>query len=144
MEQSSAAEAQDADIHPANHDCAGIFDRAQREDMESFAEYDAETFRAGHHPRAVTVFSVGSAPRFGVDAIMEALAEHFTQRNGTWQWRELQRWVDCPRTAVILYETWYSIPSEGRASHAFTSVTYTYRGGRWLAIHDQGTPVRSG
>ena len=32
--------------------CARQFEAAQRADMESFRDYDAETFRDGHHPDA--------------------------------------------------------------------------------------------
>ena len=46
--------------------CARQFERAQRVDMESFRDYDAATFKAGHHPDAVTVFASG-AVRYGID-----------------------------------------------------------------------------
>src|SRR3982751_705715 len=51
--------------------CAEQFEVAQRTDMESFRDYDRETFRAGHDSRAVTVFASG-AVRYGIDAIMAA------------------------------------------------------------------------
>src|SRR5688500_15295268 len=46
--------------------CARQFELAQRMDMESFRDYDAETFRAVHDERAVTVFASG-AVRTGID-----------------------------------------------------------------------------
>ena len=49
--------------------CAEQFELAQRTDMESFRDYDRETFREGHDPRAVTIFASG-AVRYGIDAIM--------------------------------------------------------------------------
>ena len=49
--------------------CAEQFEVAQRTDMESFRDYDRETFREGHDPRAVTIFASG-AVRYGIDAIM--------------------------------------------------------------------------
>ncbi len=118
--------------------CARSFDEAQRTDMESFAAYDAETFRDGHHPEAITVFASG-ARRFGVDAIMEALAPHFEDREAIWTWTELYRFVDGCKTGYILYETWYEVPSSGAKQHALTAVTYVREQGRWLAIADQGT-----
>ena len=72
--------------------CAEQFEVAQRTDMESFRDYDRETFREGHDPRAVTVFASG-AVRFGIDAIMRALESHFhrpTER-GLAEARELGR-----------------------------------------------------
>ena len=118
--------------------CARDFDEAQRADMESFASFDAQTFRDGHHPEAVTVFASG-ARRMGIDAIMEALASHFADRSATWRWTELHRFIDDCRTAYILYETWYEDPSTGVSQHALTAVTYVRERGRWLAIADQGT-----
>ena len=126
--------------HP-DHDCVALFEEAQRTDMESFAAYDADTFRDGHHPDATTIFGSGSGIFVGVDAIMQRLAGHFEMRQATWRWRELHRWVDCPRTALIVYETWYELASESFSSHRLTSVVYVQREGRWVAIHDQGTPI---
>jgi len=120
--------------------CARSFDEAQRVDMESFARFDAETFRAIHHPEAITVFASG-ARRMGIDAIMEALAPHFDNRHATWKWTERHRFVDGCRSAYILYETWYEIPSQGVSRHTLTGVTYIREHGRWLGIADQGTPL---
>lgn len=118
--------------------CARQFETAQRIDMESFRDYDAETFRAGHHPDAVTVFASGGV-RYGIDAIMEALRSHFENREGVWAWTERYRVVDGCKSAYILYETTYDIPSVGFHQRALTGVSYTYHRGKWLAIADQGT-----
>ena len=118
--------------------CAAQFEVAQKVDMESFRDFDAETFRAGHHPDAVTVFASG-AVRYGIDAIMTALNGHFVNRNAVWAWTELYRVVDGCRSAFILYDTTYDIPSIGFHQHALTGVTYTHVGDRWLSIADQGT-----
>ena len=118
--------------------CARQFEEAQRIDMESFRDYDAETFRDGHHPDAITVFASG-ARRVGVDAIMAALAPHFANREAIWAWTELYRVVDGCRAGFIVYDTTYDIPSIGFHQHALTGVTYTHVGDKWLAIADQGT-----
>lgn len=118
--------------------CAEQFEIAQRTDMESFRDFDAQTFRDGHHPDAITVFASG-AVRIGVDAIMTALNGHFVNRNAVWAWSELYRVVDGCRSAFILYDTTYDIPSIGFHQHALTGVTYSHVGDRWLAIADQGT-----
>jgi hypothetical protein len=118
--------------------CARQFEEAQRIDMESFRDFDAETFRAGHHPDAVTIFASG-AVRYGIDSIMSALNSHFVNRNAVWSWTELYRVVDGCKSAFILYDTTYDIPSIGFHQHALTGVTYTHHGNRWLAIADQGT-----
>ena len=120
--------------------CARQFDVAQRTDMESFRDFDAETFRAMHDERAVTVFTSG-ARRTGIDAIMATFASHFQNRNATWEWTELYRVVDGCRSAYILYETKYQIPSVGFRQRALTGVTYTHVGDHWLSISDQGTPL---
>ena len=118
--------------------CARQFERAQRVDMESFRDYDAATFKAVHHPDAVTVFASG-AVRYGIDAVMEALRSHFEGREAVWAWKELYRVVDGCKSAFILYETTYDIASVGFHQRALTGVTYTYHRGKWLAIADQGT-----
>ena len=118
--------------------CAAQFERAQRMDMESFRDYDAETFRAVHHPDAVTIFASGDA-FYGVDAIMGALASHFKNREAIWAWTEVYRLVDGCRSAFILYDATYTIPSIGYHQRTLTGVTYTYSKKRWLAIADQGT-----
>lgn len=118
--------------------CARQFDVAQQTDMESFRDYDAETFRAIHDDRAVTVFASG-ATRIGIDAIMTALASHFANREAIWSWTERYRVVDGCKGAFILYETVYEIPRIGFRQRALTGVTYSHDGRKWLAIADQGT-----
>jgi hypothetical protein len=118
--------------------CARQFEEAQRIDMESFRDYDRETFRDGHHPDAVTVFASG-ARRIGIDAIMAALEPHFANREAIWAWTEVSRVVGGCRSAFILYDATYDIPSIGYHQRTLTGVTYTHVGERWLSIADQGT-----
>ena len=120
--------------------CARQFEVAQRVDMESFRDYDAEAFRAGHDDRAVTVFASG-AVRVGIDAIMLALGSHFSGREALWSWTERYRVVDGCTSAFIFYETVYEIPRIGFRQRALTGVTYSHDGNTWLAIADQGTPL---
>jgi hypothetical protein len=135
---SSAASASDAEAAKRAAGCAAQFERAQRTDMESFRDYDAETFRAVHHRDAVTIFASG-AVFVGVDAIMTALASHFANREALWAWSEVYRVVDGCKSAFILYDATYDIPSIGYHQRTLTGVTYTHKGGKWLAIADQGT-----
>jgi hypothetical protein len=137
----SAASASDPADSATAAGCARQFELAQKTDMESFRDYDEETFRAGHDPRAVTVFASG-AVRFGIDAIMAALHPHFANRNAVWSWTELYRVVDGCKSAFILYDTNYDIPSAGFHQHALTGVTYTHVGDKWLSIADQGTLLK--
>jgi hypothetical protein len=135
----SAASASDpGDAGGFAQGCAEQFELAQRTDMESFRDYDRETFREGHDPRAVTVFASG-AVRYGIDAIMAALEPHFANREAIWAWTELYRVVDGCKSAFILYDATYDIPSIGYHQRTLTGVTYTHHGNRWLAIADQGT-----
>ncbi|MGO4259374.1 hypothetical protein [Lysobacter sp. TAB13] len=120
--------------------CARQFEIAQKTDMESFRDYDAATFRAIHDERAITVFDSGGT-RIGIDAIMTALASHFTNREAKWSWTERYRVVDGCRSAYILYETVYEIPRIGYRQKALTGVTYTHDGFKWLGIADQGTKL---
>jgi hypothetical protein len=120
--------------------CAAQFERAQRTDIESFQRYDAETFRAIHHPDAVTIFASGDA-FYGVDEIMNALSRHFRDREALSTWTEVYRIVDGCNSAFILYDSTYTIPSIGYHQRTLTGVTYTYQHNRWLGIADQGTYI---
>lgn len=135
---SAAVAAQDWRDGRHGRGCEQKFDEAQREDMESFRDFDAETWRAGHDPDAVSVFPSGDT-FVGIDAIMDALAGHFESRSAEWSWTELSRRVDGCRTAVIRYDATYDIPSIDYHQRAVTVVTYIYEHGRWLSIYDQGT-----
>jgi hypothetical protein len=138
MIMTSASIASDATTDGQAAGCARQFEEAQRIDMESFRDYDAETFRAGHHPDAITIFASG-AIRTGIDAIMAALGPHFANREAIWAWTEIYRVVDGCKSAFILYDATYDIPSIGFHQRTLTGVTYTHRGNKWLAIADQGT-----
>jgi len=114
--------------------CHERFDQAQRQDMESFRDYDAEAFREVHHPNAVSVFAVGEVA-IGRDAIMEALAPYFEAKVAKWSWTEITRSVQGCRTGVIVYRTLVERP--GLSRHAINTVTYTFDRGRWLVISDR-------
>ena len=120
--------------------CARQFEVAQRIDMESFRDYDAEAFRAIHADDAITIFASGHS-FVGIDTIMSVLGSHFRNREAAWSWTERYRVVDGCKTAFILYETTYAIPRIGLVQRALTGVTYTHVGGAWLAVADQGTPL---
>jgi hypothetical protein len=134
----TAASAPTAEADHISKGCAAQFERAQRTDMESFRDYDAETFRSVHHPDAVTIFASG-AVRYGIDQIMTALASHFTNREAIWAWTELYRIVDGCNSAFILYDATYDIPSVGYHQRTLVGVTYTHKGNRWVSIADQST-----
>jgi hypothetical protein len=130
--------ASEPDAEVAARGCAAQFEKAQRQDMESFRDYDAKKFRGVHHPDAVTIFASGHV-FYGLDEIMRVLASHFENREAVWAWTELYRIVDGCKSAYILYDATYDIPSSGYHQRTLTGVTYTYRKGRWLAVADQGT-----
>lgn len=132
--------AADSSTPDSRRHCETAFDEAQRVDMESFRDYEREIWRAGHDPDATTIFA-DSTMISGVDNIMAALDGHFTNREAIWEWTELRRQVHGCKSAVIFYETWYRIPRIDLNIHAITSVTYTWEGGRWLSIADQGTAL---
>jgi hypothetical protein len=124
--------------HGRDRRCARAFDEAQRTDMESFRDFDAEAFRAVHDEDAVSIFPSG-AMFSGIDDIMAALEGHFRDKNAVWSWTELSRHIDGCRTGVIIYDATYDIPAIGFHQRALTAVTYTFEHGRWLAVLDQGT-----
>jgi hypothetical protein len=120
--------------------CAHQFDEAQRVDMESFRDYDLPTWTAGHDDDAITVLAQGVWFQ-GRERIAEVLRGHFEGREATWTWTELTRAVDGCRTATILYDATYAVPSTGFRQRAYVSVTYTYKRGKWLSVIDQSTRV---
>ncbi len=136
---SAASPAQAGDRDAQARGCARQFDAAQRIDMESFRDYDAEAFRAIHDERATSVF--GQRAFIGIDAIMQALASHFANREARYTWVEQYRVVDGCKSAFILYETVYEIPRTGFRARALTGVSYTRSGNHWLALSDMGTPL---
>lgn len=122
----------------AAHRCAKKFDEAQRADMESFRDFDAKTWRAGHDRNAVSIFPSGA--RFvGIDAIMAAVKSHFANKEAVWSWTEIHRRVDGCSIGYIEYEAVYEIPRIHFYQRALTVVTYVYSHGKWLGILDQGT-----
>jgi hypothetical protein len=134
---SSPALASGAGHHDGNS-CAHKFDVAQRTDMESFRDFDADTWREGHDPNAVSIYASGA--RFvGLDAIMAAQVNHFKNKEAVWSWTELHRRVDGCSTGYIEYEAVYEIPRVHFYQKALTVVTYEYNHGKWLSIMDQGT-----
>src|SRR4029450_6144503 len=72
--------------------CVQQFDEAQRVDMESFRDYDLETWKAGHDDDAITVLAQGLWFQ-GRDRIAAVLHRHFEDREAIWTWTELTRAV---------------------------------------------------
>lgn len=123
----------------AHHNsCARKFDDAQRQDMESFRDYDREAFVDVHHPDAVSVFAAGVVA-VGLDEVMELLDSHFEAKVGKWSWTEVTREVHGCKTGFIVYRTHIERP--GLSRWALNTVTYTYEHGRWLVVSDQGTAI---
>ena len=118
--------------------CLRQLEEALRIDMESFRDFDADAFRAGHDERAVTVFPSGYVAN-GIDAIMAALGPHFANRNAVWTWTETHRIVDGCKSAVVLYDAHYDIPSQNFFQHQVVAVTWMRIDGRWLAVADTNT-----
>jgi hypothetical protein len=118
--------------------CAQRFDAAQRQDMESFRDFKADEWRAVHDRNAVSIDPSGEVA-YGIEQIMAGAKTHFERKWAVWSWIELSRQVDGCRTAVIVYDATYDIPSIEYHQRAVTTVTYTYKHGRWLAVLDQGT-----
>lgn len=121
--------------------CERQLEEALRLDMESFRDFDADTFRAGHDERAITVFPSGFVAN-GIDATMAALAPHFANRNAVWTWTETHRIVDGCKSAVVVYDARYDIPSQGFFQHQIVTVTWIYENGSWLAVADVNTLLR--
>ncbi|MGW6198636.1 hypothetical protein ACWF0M_20985 [Kribbella sp. NPDC055110] len=118
--------------------CAQKFDQAQRTDMESFRDFDRDTWLRGHDTGVVSIVADGRV-RVGLDAVAQASLPRFTSKDSVWSWTEITRKVDGCSTGFIVYTTKYAIPRLDYWFTAVTTVTYEYRHGRWLVILDQGT-----
>jgi hypothetical protein len=120
--------------------CARQFEQAQRTDMESFRDFDRDTWVAGHDDDAITIFTTGQMVQ-GRDNIANTLRNHFNNRNAVWTWTELTRAVDGCKTATIVYDATYAVPSDNFTLREIVSVTYTHKHGRWLSVIDQGAEL---
>ncbi|GAA0936665.1 hypothetical protein GCM10009554_24350 [Kribbella koreensis] len=118
--------------------CAQKFDQAQRTDMESFRDFDRDTWLAGHDKGVVSIVADGRV-RVGLDAVAAASKPRFISKDSVWSWTEQTRKVDGCKTGFIVYTTKYAIPRLDYWFTAVTAVTYTYKHGRWLMVLDQGT-----
>ncbi len=118
--------------------CERSFDQAQRADMESFRDFDAETWREGHADDAISIFPTGEM-FVGIEEIMTAAERHFTKRHAVWSWTELSRHVDGCKSAMIVYDATYDIPAFDYHQRALTTVTYVFERGDWWSVMDQGT-----
>lgn len=108
--------------------------------MESFRDFDRETWRGVHAVDAVSILPTGAVVA-GRDQIVEALGAHFDQRRAHWSWSELSRRVQPERVGHVLYETVYEIPVAGVRQRALTGVTFAFLDGSWLVVCDQGTAL---
>jgi hypothetical protein len=61
--------------------------------------------------------------------------------SGHRHWSKLTRAVDGCKTATIVYDATYAVPSDNFTLREIVSVTYTYKHGRWLSVIDQGTEL---
>jgi hypothetical protein len=120
--------------------CARKFDQAQRTDMESFRDFDRETWVEGHDDDAISIYNNGTWVQ-GRDAIAASQNAHFTNRNAVWTWTELTRAVDGCSTATIVYDATYAIPSQNFSVRLIINVTYTFKRGKWFSVIDQGTEM---
>jgi len=135
-----AAAGTDHGTSPVAAYCARKFDQAQRTDMESYRDFDRETWVALHDDDAITILNNGRVIQ-GRDAIAASQNAHFTNRNAVWSWTELTRAVDGCSTGTVVYDATYAIPSQNFSVRLIINVTYTFKHGRWFSTLDQGTAI---
>ena len=116
------------------------FEEAQRTDMEAFRDYDRETWRNVHTEDAVSIFPSGAVVQ-GRDAIVDALASHFDDEEAIFTWTERLRTVSVARRTSSTTRCTRSSIAYRQAAR--TGVSYTFEGGRWLVVADQGTAYRA-
>lgn len=129
------------DDHGDVRRCAQQFEVAQKQDMETFRDFDAAGWRAVHDENAISIAANG-VPIVGIDAIMAATESYFEAKNVVWSWTELRRSVNGCESGFIIYNTTYAIPSQNFSVDLLTVVSYVHKGNKWLGVLDQNT-VRS-
>jgi hypothetical protein len=134
----AAADTGQAGSTETGRGCLAELEDALRQDMESFRDFDADAFREGHDERAITVFPNGRIAN-GIDEIMTALGPHFHDRNAVWTWTETHRVVEGCKTAFVVYDARYEIPSIGFRQHQVVAITWIRKHGKWLAVADTNT-----
>jgi SnoaL-like domain len=119
----------------ASRACARDFGTAVRRYVRTTHRRDAAGFASLLDPRVVVVLRPGDV-FYGKRATMRFIRGFFADPGWTQSFREITRTVRGCRTAFVLFDSVYRAPGADPLPLVI-GVSFTRRGGRWLAVHNQ-------
>ncbi|OFE15694.1 hypothetical protein BA895_21915 [Humibacillus sp. DSM 29435] len=125
--------------HSATHwhqRCAAQFDHAVRAYVKTTQTRNAPGFNALLDQDATVIFANGGVLS-GNKEVSAFITDFFADPGWTQTFTKLHQHVEGCRTGFVLFDSVYSVPADHRVSPLVIGVTFTYRNGRWLVLHNQ-------
>ena len=116
--------------------CARQFDRAVDAYVRTTKRRDAAGFNA-LLDRDVTIILANGGVVSGMPAVAAWIRDFFADPGWTQTFAELDRHVLGCQTGFVLFDSVYSVPADNRVSPLVIGVTFSYRHGQWLVLHNQ-------
>ena len=116
--------------------CAAQFDHAVRAYVTTTQTRNAPGFNALLDQDATVVFANGGVLA-GKKQVAAFITDFFADPGWTQTFTKLHQHVEGCRTGFVLFDSVYSVPTDHRVSPLVIGVTFTYRNGRWLVLHNQ-------
>jgi uncharacterized protein (TIGR02246 family) len=115
--------------------CARQFDQTVQRYIDTTQSRDEHGFASVLHPRVVVVFRPGDV-LYGKRETMAFIHDFFADPNWTQTFRVVTSTVEDCKTAFVLFDSVYTAAGEAPLPLVI-GVSFTWRDGRWLAIHNQ-------
>jgi uncharacterized protein (TIGR02246 family) len=115
--------------------CARQFDETVQRYVSTTQARDVRGFASVLDRRVVLVFRPGDV-LYGKRETMAFIRDFFADPSWTQTFRVITTTVDDCRTAFVLFDSVYSAPGSDPLPLVI-GVSFTYHGGRWLAVHNQ-------
>jgi hypothetical protein len=115
--------------------CARQFDATVQRYVSTTQARDVQGFASVLDPRVVLIFRPGSV-LYGKRETMDFIRDFFADPNWTQTFRVITRTVDDCRTGFVLFDSVYTAAGSDPLPLVI-GVSFTYRRGRWLAVHNQ-------
>lgn len=119
-----------------NQRCATEFNTAVRAYVKTTQTRNAPGFNALLDQDATVIFANGGVLS-GKMEVTAFITDFFADPGWTQTFTKLRQHVEGCRTGFVLFDSVYSVPADHRVSPLVIGVTFTYRNGRWLVLHNQ-------
>lgn len=116
--------------------CRYQFDGVVRAYVKTTQAHDAADFNALLDRDATVIFANGGVLS-GKKEVAGFITDFFADPGWTQTFTKLQQHVQGCRSGFVLFDSVYSVPAADRVSPLVIGVTFTYRKGRWLVLHNQ-------